>query len=70
MSAPEGGNAATTPPTIAEIYDRLRDEYDALGQMSYHGTSWGQMCADLTRDDVEKIRELLRDTGAAIEGLS
>ena len=66
----ESRPATTTPPTIAEVYDRLRDEYDTLGQISYHGTSWGQMCADLTREDIESIRSLLRDTGAAIEGLS
>lgn len=58
-------SAAQSPPTIAEVYDELREEYDTLGMLSYTG---GQ--ADLTREDIDSIRALLRRTGAAIEGLS
>lgn len=56
-------------PTISEVYDELREEYDALGMLSYHGTPWG-WAADLSKEDIEKLRALLRRTGAAIEGLS
>lgn len=64
-----GGGALVQPPTISEDYDELREEYDALGMLSYHGQPWG-WAPDLSKDDVEKIRALLRRTGAAIEGLS
>lgn len=61
---------AATAPTIADVYDRLRDEYEELGMLSYTGDGRGGWVPDLTREDIESIRSLLRDTGAAIEGLS
>lgn len=66
MSRSEHPAAYTpSPPTISEVYDDLRDEYDALGTLSYTGA-----IPDLSREDIEKIRALLRRTGAAIEGLA
>ena len=63
-----------TPPTAAEVYDRLRDEWDALANLSYHGAPWSEngepWCPDLTKDDVDKIRVLLRDAAATIEAYS
>jgi hypothetical protein len=68
-----GGEPSNAPvaaaPTIVEVYYELREEYDALGMLSYHGQPWG-LAPDLSKDDIEKIRALLRRTGAAIEGLS
>jgi len=61
---------STTPPTISEVYDELREEWETLGLMSYHGTGIGIFYADLTREDIDSIRALLRRAGAAIEGLS
>lgn len=71
----EGDATPVSPPTIAEVYDRLRDEWEALGLLSYHGAPWDRRAgttfyADLTQDDIENVRTLLRDTAAAIEGLS
>lgn len=62
-----GGGAIVQAPTFAEVYDRLREEWEALGLLSYHGTSWG-WAADLSRDDIEKIRALLREAAGKIEG--
>lgn len=33
-------------------------------------SAWGAMCADLTREDIEKIRGLLADAGSTIEAFS
>lgn len=59
-------------PTLAEVYDRLREEHEALGLLSYHGATWDlgatTWYADLTKDDIDNLRRLLRDAGAAIEG--
>ena len=52
------------------IEARLHEEFDLLGLLSYHGAPWDYgnttFYADLTQDDIEKIRELLRDAGRAL----
>lgn len=54
-------------PTAQEVLDRLHEEWEVLGLMSYSGTNWGGMVADLNEEDIAKIRALLRDAGAVIE---
>ena len=48
------------------LHDEARDEWEALGLMSYHGEADGGTYADLTRDDVEKIRELIQRLALAV----
>ena len=60
--------------TAQEVYDALREEWEALGMMSYHGAPWSEngepWMADLTKDDIEQIRSLLADAAATIEAFS
>ena len=66
----QGHDAAHPRGTAQDVLDALVEEYHALNLLSYHGTSWGAMCADLTREDIEKIRGLLADAGSTIEAFS
>ncbi len=47
-----------------EVRERLREEWEVLGQISY--TGWQ---ADLSASDIEHIRSLLRDAGASLARL-
>lgn len=54
---------------IASLETDAHEWYDALSLMSYHGTSWGGVCADMNADDVEKTMDLLRRQGEALRTL-
>lgn len=74
-AAVDGAELAATRPTASDVLESLREEWDALGLMSYHGAPWSPhsvttMYADLTQDDVKRLRELLRDAAATIEAYS
>jgi hypothetical protein len=49
----------------ADLEARLREEWEALGFMSFYG--WR---ADIGQDGVEQIRRLLREAGEALRRLS
>ncbi len=68
---PSGRAALPETPTASEVYDRLREEWHALGMLSYHGgVPDGIWWADLTESDIARIRMLLRDAAATIEAYS
>jgi hypothetical protein len=49
------------------LFDALETDgqewYEALSMMSYHGTSWGGVAADMNEEDVKRTLELLRRQG-------
>lgn len=55
-----------TGPTETQLLLALREEWEALGLLSYHGAAWG-WAPDLDKDDIAKIRGLIRDAAATIE---
>jgi hypothetical protein len=57
-------------PTACEVYERLREEWDALGLLSFTGDGSGGWRADLNQDDIKQIRGLLLDAAATIEAYS
>jgi hypothetical protein len=57
-------------PTAHEVYERLREEWDALGLLSFTGDGSGGWRADLNQDDIKQIRALLLDAAATIEAYS
>lgn len=56
-------------PASFELLSQLREEFESLALMSYHGatdavpTIW---MADITKEGVERLRDLLRSAGARI----
>jgi hypothetical protein len=52
--------------TRTGLLQRAADEYMALSLMSYSGTSWGGMVADLNEDDVRQIRLLVLELATAL----
>lgn len=59
-----------TERSASTLHERLHDEYESLGMLSYHGGLTPDLWwADLTKADIEEIRELLRDAGAAVRAL-
>ena len=54
------------PGDHADLIRRARETWQSLFLMSYHGTSWGGECADLTEKDVNDLRGLIRELAAAL----
>ncbi len=68
---PESDYAAYGPsPGALDVLEALREEYDALGLMSYTGDGYGGWIPDLRKPDIEKIRRLLSQAAATIEAYS
>ncbi len=68
---PESDYAAYGPSPVAlDVLDALREEYHALGLMSYTGDGNGGWIPDLRKPDIEKIRRLLAQAAATIEAYS
>ncbi len=52
---------------MSDLVERAREEWEALGNVSYHGGLGGGIwTADLTEDDVSQIRELIRELAHAL----
>lgn len=57
----------SVPDLDAEaIMESLREEWDALGLMSYSGDGLGGWYADLREEDIKGIRGLLKEAAAAL----
>lgn len=72
-AAPGSGASSGIPsstPTAQEVRDRLREEWEALGMVSFTGDGYGGWRADLNQNDIKQIRDLLRDAAATIEAYS